>query len=589
MRAIQLLLFLVFFYATQTRPLDKLDLYEASIAELQSGLENAHFTSVDLVKAYLRRIDEVNHRGPKLNAILETNKRALEQAHALDKERKLIGRRSPLHGIPVLVKDSIATLANEGMNTTAGSYALLGSVVRDEATVVAKLRKAGAIILGKTNLCEWSHARGDLPNGWSGRGGQTTNPYYPGSDPCSSSSGSAVAVAIGLAAVALGVESNGSIICPASFNNVVGIKPTVGLTSRVGGAYAAFVGYHLVGSERLVVPLSMHQDTVGPIARSVADAAAVLTVMAGRDHRDNFTSTAPSLIPDYTQFLDRDAMRGKRFGVARKVFMNETLMRTHPSVNSEFERALERIRQLGGTIVDPADLPSAEEMSYRQEECVALVQLKIQLNTYIKDLACVPTNVSSLADILAFNDAYRDLEEPDGYEDQSSLIFAELTQGYNSSYHESLRQNQILARDRGIDATLENYGLDALLLPSNLNTTLPAAIAGYPMVSGKILLVPLGFHPDDTKPFPGTKLPHRVLYPAPGMPFGLSFVGTAYAEPSLIGFAYAYEQATYTRLDRRAYRNAIPTVQLRDVMRVSEGNVMVYQKEMLWCLRVRFM
>ncbi|CUA76507.1 hypothetical protein RSOLAG22IIIB_06312 [Rhizoctonia solani] len=555
MRVTQILLFPIFFCATQARPLDKLDLYEASIAELQSGLENAHFTSVDLVKVYLRRIDEVNHRGPKLNAILETNKHALEQARALDKERKLIGRRSPLHGIPVLVKDTIATLANEGMNTTAGSYALLGSVVRDEATVVAKLRKAGAIILGKTNLCEWSHVRGDLPNGWSGRGGQTTNPYYPGSDPCSSSSGSAVAVAIGLAAVALGVESNGSIICPASFNNVVGIKPTVGLTSRAG-----------------VVPLSMHQDTVGPIARSVADAAAVLTVMAGQDHRDNFTSTAPSVIPDYTQFLDRDAMRGKRFGVPRKVFMNETLMRTHPSVNSEFERALERIKQLGGTIVDPADLPSAEEMSYRQEEWVALVQLKIQLNAYIKNLAYVPTNVSSLADILAFNDAHRDLEEPDGYEDQSSLIFSELTQGYNSSYHEILRQNQILARDRGIDATLKTYGLDALLLPSNLNTTLPAAIAGYPMVS-----VPLGFHPDDTKPFPGTKLPHRVLHPAPGMPFGLSFVGTAYAEPSLIGFAYAYEQVTHTRLDRRAYKEAIPTVQLRDVMRVSEGNVMVSQ------------
>ncbi|CAE6508490.1 unnamed protein product [Rhizoctonia solani] len=504
MRVTQILLFPIFFYATQARPLDKIDLYEASIAELQSGLENAHFTSVDLVKAYLRRIDEVNHRGPKLNAILETNKHALEQAHALDKERKLIGRRSPLHGIPVLVKDTIATLANEGMNTTAGSYALLGSVVRDEATVVAKLRKAGAIILGKTNLCGWSHVRGDLPNGWSGRGGQTTNPYYPGSDPCSSSSGSAVAVAIGLAAVALGVESNGSIICPASFNNVVGIKPTVGLTSRAGGAYAAFVGCNVVGSEKLVVPLSMHQDTVGPIARSVADAAAVLTVMAGQDHRGNFTSTAPSVIPDYTQFLDRDAMRGKRFGVPRKVFMNETLMRTHPSVNSESEKALERIKQLGGTIVDPADLPSAEEMSYRQEEWVALVQLKIQLNAYIKNLAYVPTNVSSLADILAFNDAHRDLEEPDGYEDQSSylisicdpsylvnsydcrLIFSELTQGYNSSYHEILRQNQILARDRGIDATLKTYGLDALLLPSNLNTTLPAAIAGYPMVSGKL-------------------------------------------------------------------------------------------------------
>ncbi|KDN42662.1 hypothetical protein RSAG8_06619, partial [Rhizoctonia solani AG-8 WAC10335] len=300
-----------------------LDLYEASIAELQLGLESRHFTSVDLVKAYLARIDQVNHAGPELNAIIETNVHALEQAYALDKERRTSGKRSALHGIPILVKDSIGTLASEGMNTTAGSYSLLGSVVRDEATVVAKLRKSGAIILGKTNMCEWAHARGDLPNGWSGRGGQTTNPYYPGSDPCSSSSGSAVAVAVGLAAGALGTETDGSIICPASFNNVVGIKPTVGLTSRAG-----------------VIPMSMYQDTVGPITRSVADAATILTVIAGRDERDNFTSTAPASIPGYTQFLDRHAIKGRRFGVPRKVFMNETLMKTHPSVNAEFERAL---------------------------------------------------------------------------------------------------------------------------------------------------------------------------------------------------------------------------------------------------------
>ncbi|EUC56850.1 glutamyl-tRNA amidotransferase subunit A [Rhizoctonia solani AG-3 Rhs1AP] len=555
MRTSKLLFFLSFFYTIRTHPIDKLDLYEASISELQSGLDRAHFTSVDLVRAYLERINQVNHVGPKLNAILETNEHALEQARVLDEERKLTGRRSPLHGIPILVKDSIATLASEGMNTTAGSYALLGSVVRDEATVVAKLRKAGAIILGKTNLSEWSHVRGGLPNGWSGRGGQTTSPYYPGADPCSSSSGSAVAVAIGLAAGTLGVETDGSIICPAGFNNVVGIKPTVGLTSRTG-----------------VVPVSAQQDTVGPIARSVADAAAILTVIAGRDERDNFTSAAPACTPDYTQFLDASAVKGKRFGVPRKVFMDETLMRTHPSVNAEFGKALERIRQLGGTVVDPADLPSAEEISYNQEEWVNLVQLKIQLNAYIKDLTYVPTNVSSLADILAFNNAHRDLEEPDGYADQSAMLLAESTEGYNTTYHKVLRQNHILARDRGIDAALKTHRLDALLLPSNLNTTSPAAIAGYPMIT-----VPLGFHPEDTKPFPETQLPHRVLYPTPGMPFGLSFVGTAYTEPSLIGFAYAYEQETHTRYARRAYKEAVPNVQLRNVMDPPRGNAMVAQ------------
>ncbi|KAG8725916.1 hypothetical protein FRC11_001189, partial [Ceratobasidium sp. 423] len=354
----RLFFFVVLFYSIWAYPPDN-DLYEVSIAELQLGLENGLFTSVDLVRAYLARIDQVNHAGPKLNAILETNTHALEQAHSLDEERKMTGKRSPLHGIPILVKDSIATSAIEGMNTTAGSYALLGSVAPDEATVVIKLRKAGAIILGKANMCEWSHARGDLPNGWSGRGGQTSNPYYPRSDPCGSSSGSAVATAIGLAAGSLGAETDGSIICPASFNNVVGIKPTVGLTSRAG-----------------VIPFSTHQDTVGPITRSVADAAAILSIIAGRDPQDNFTSTAPLPNLDYTQFLDVDAIRGKRFGVPRKVFMNETLMKTHPSVNIEFDKALERIKKLGGVIVDPADFPSAEEISGERQTWAKLIQFK---------------------------------------------------------------------------------------------------------------------------------------------------------------------------------------------------------------------
>ncbi|KAH7334021.1 amidase signature enzyme [Rhizoctonia solani] len=555
MWASELLLLTTLFFSVWAHPIDQVDLYEASISELQSGLENGYFTSVDLVRAYLARMDQVNHAGPKLNAVIEKNVHALEQARALDEERGLAGKRSPLHGIPILVKDSIATLASEGMNTTAGSYALLGSVVRQEATVVAKLRKAGAIILGKTNLCEWSHLRESLPYGWSGRGGQTTNPYYPGSDPCGSSSGSAVAIAIGLATGSLGVESEGSIICPASFNNVVGIKPTVGLTSRAG-----------------VIPVSTHQDTVGPITRSVADAATILTVIAGRDERDNFTTGAPASIPDYTQFLDPRAIKGRRFGVPRKVFMNETLMKTHPSVNAEYERALERIRKMGGVVVDPADFPSANELSYSGEHWVALVQFKTSLNAYIEDLAYVPTNVSSLADIVAFNDENKNLEEPKGYEDQSTLVLAESTKGYNSTYHKVLHQNHIISRDRGIDAALKAYSLDALLLPSNLHTALPAALAGYPMVT-----VPLGFHPEDTKPFPNTRNPHQVLYPAPGLPFGLSFIGTAYTEPSLIGFAYAYEQYTHTRLERRAYKEAVPTVQLGDVADMPEGDPVVFQ------------
>ncbi|KAJ1303833.1 hypothetical protein OPQ81_008254 [Rhizoctonia solani] len=550
----RVLLFATLLRGVWTLPFSKLDLYEASIEELQLGLDNGYFTSVDL--AYLARIDQVNHVGPKLNAVIETNTHALKQALALDRERKLAGKRSPLHGIPILVKDNIATLAGEGMNTTAGSYALLGSIVRDEATVTAKLRKAGAIILGKTNLSEWSQARGFVPNGWSGRGGQTTNPYYPGSNPCGSSSGSAVATAIGLAAASLGTETDGSIICPSSFNNLVGIKPTVGLTSRAG-----------------VIPIAMHQDTVGPIARSVADAAIILTMIAGQDPRDNFTSTAPFSVPDYTQFLDSQAIQGKRFGVPRRVFMNATLTRSHPSVQAEFEKALERIRKLGGLVVDPADLPSADEILHSQEYFTGRVQFKIGLNAYIKDLAYVPTNVSSMTDIIAFNDAHKALEEPEGYEDQSTLIVAEGTMGYNSTYHEALHRNHLLGRDRGIDAALKSHNLDALLLPSDGYTTIPAAIAGYPIVT-----VPLGFHPEDAKPLPETQTTHETLYPAPGMPFGLSFLSTAYTEHKLIGFAYAYEQYTHTRFGRRAYKEAVPTVQLKDVAMIQdEVNSVIFQ------------
>ncbi|KAG9106994.1 hypothetical protein FRC07_008710, partial [Ceratobasidium sp. 392] len=229
-----LLLAFVPWFSPRTKPVEYPDLYEASILELQTGLDKGHFTSVDLVKAYLARIEEVNLKGPTLRAVIETNPLALKQAAALDAERKKSGNRSPLHGIPIMLKDAIATLASEGMNTTAGSHALFRSVVPGDATVAAKLRKAGAILLGKSNMSEWSGCRGSLAAGWSGRGGQSTNPYYPGGDPGGSSSGSAIAAAIGLAAGSLGAETHGSIVWPSSYNNLVGIKPTVGLTSRAG-------------------------------------------------------------------------------------------------------------------------------------------------------------------------------------------------------------------------------------------------------------------------------------------------------------------------------------------------------------------
>ncbi|KAF8603271.1 amidase signature enzyme [Ceratobasidium sp. AG-I] len=523
------------------------DLYEASIAELQSGLDNHQFTSVDLVKAYLARIKEVNLKGPKLHAVIEVNPSALKQAAALDNERKKSGRRSPLHGIPILLKDNMATLASEGMNTTAGSYALLGSVVPGDSTVSAKLRKAGAILLGKTNMSEWAHFRGYLDAGWSGRGGQTTNPYYPGASACTSSSGSGVAAAIGLAAASLGTETDSSIICPASYNNLVGFKPTVGLTSRYG-----------------VIPISSHHDTIGPMVKSVADAATILSIIAGRDSKDNYTQTAPGIIPDYTKYLDANAIRGKRFGVPRTVFTDDTFTGNNPYINVAFNRSLETIKALGGIIVDPADLPSANEFKFKTHQTfVSSIDFKIKLNAYLGSLNSIPTGASTLSKIIAFNNAYMDLERPAGNEDQSTLIMSQSTDGYNSTYYAALHADYELGRTNGIDAALRNHRLDALILPSNGRSTTPPAIAGYPMIS-----VPLGFFPSTTPVVREPKSSHvaHIVYPAPGLPFGLSFIGTAYSEPSLIGFAYAYEQSTHTRLQRLAYAEAIPKTQLEDVI-----------------------
>ncbi|CUA76485.1 amidase [Rhizoctonia solani] len=519
------------------------DLYEASILELQSGLNSRQFSSVDLVKAYLARIDEVNLKGAQLRAIIEINPQAIKEAAQRDKERKSGKKCSPLHGIPILIKDNIDTT---GMNTTAGSYALLGSSPND-ATVVTKLREAGAIILGKTNLSEWMHFRDlSLANGWSARGGQGTNPYYPGANPCGSSSGSAVATAIGLATGSLGTETAGSLICPASYNNVVAIKPTVGLTSRTG-----------------VIPVSSYQDTIGPIGRSVADAAAMLTVIAGRDNKDNFTQTAPKQIPDYIGSLNAAAIKGKRFGVPRGVFTNDAVTGNNPAINVEFAKALDTIRSMGGVVVDPVDLPFSDLPALNtlitNLQIVTGTEFKVNINKYLKNLKSVPTGVRSLAKLIAYNDAHKDLEQPEGYQGQDVFIYSNSTSGYNSTFYTALYTNLNDTR-QGIDAALKFHNLDALVIPSDGLFIYPVAVAGYPMIG-----VPLGFHPDNTTVVPSSGGANTV-YPAPGVPFGLSFIGTAYSEPSLIGFAYAYEQRTQTRLKRRAYTEAIPTTQLKDVI-----------------------
>ncbi|RPD60677.1 amidase signature enzyme [Lentinus tigrinus ALCF2SS1-7] len=511
------------------------DLYEASIAELQAGLAKGQFTSVDLVKAYFARIEEVNLQGPTLRAVIETNPSALAQAAALDAERRTKGARGPLHGIPILLKDNIATVHSEGMNTTAGSFALLGSVVPRDAHVAAKLRAAGAILLGKANLSEWANFRGIVPSGFSGRGGQASSPYVPLGDPCGSSSGSGIGSAIGLAAAALGSETDGSIVCPSSFNNLVGIKPTVGLTSRDG-----------------VVPISEHQDTVGPMARSVTDAAVILSVIAGPDPRDNFTLAQPPVVPDYTTALKKDALRGARLGVPRRFFDG-----VNSDVVAAFNTSLDTMRGLGATIVDPADFPDFDEFVASNNETIVLnVDFKVDVNKYISELVEVPTGVKDLADLIAFNIAHANEElVPPFWTDQSQFITSENTT-VDQAFFDAVAADKDLGATRGIDATLQTFNLDAILLPTDVSST-PAAIAGYPIVT-----VPLGFLPADTPLAPAAP----VRASGPNQPFGLSFLGTAFSEFALVSFAFAYEQATHTRLKQLAFAEAIPKTQLADVV-----------------------
>ncbi|KAI0089573.1 amidase signature enzyme [Irpex rosettiformis] len=516
--------------SSQTFP----DLYEASIAELQSGLEKGLFTSVDLVKAYFARIEEVNLNGPALRAVIETNPSALKQAKALDLERRTHGPRGPLHGIPILLKDNIATLHSEGMNTTAGSFALLGSVVPRDAGVAARLRAAGAIILGKANLSEWANFRGSVPSGFSGRGGQSSSPYVPLGNPSGSSSGSGIATAIGLTAAALGSETDGSIVSPSSMNNLVGIKPTVGLTSRAG-----------------VIPISSHQDTVGPMARSVADAATILTVIAGKDPLDNFTLAQPPVVPDYTKALKKNALHGVRLGVARQFAGSNAV------VLAAFNASVEIMRGLGATIVDPADFPDFTEIRESGNETIVLdTDFKVDVNNYISGLLEVPTGVKDLADLIAFNTAHADQELPPPFwTDQSIFIRSENTT-QDQAYFDALAADKDLGQTRGIDATLKQFNLDALILPTS-GAAGPAAIAGYPLVT-----VPLGFLPANTTLSAAT--PTRAT--GPNQPFGISFMGTAFSEFQLISFAFAYEQATHNRLKQLAFAEAIPKTQLQDVV-----------------------
>lgn len=492
------------------RPRD-FELQDATIAELQDAMRSGKYTSRRLVELYLQRIDELDQAGPKLNQVLETNPDALEIADALDRERREKGPRGPLHGIPILVKDNIATA--DRMATTAGSLALLGAVARKDSFVARKLRDAGAVLLGKTNLSEWANFRSsNSSSGWSGRGGQGLNPYALDRTPSGSSAGSAAAVAANYATVAIGTETNGSIVSPSAACSIVGLKPTVGLVSRAG-----------------VIPISHSQDTAGPMARCVADAAALLGAITGVDGDDEATAASRGKSKqDYTAFLDRDGLRGARIGVAREHYFGYS-----PATDALVDDAIKLMRAQGAVIVDPANLDiRLGDASY----AVLLYEFKADLDKYLAGLASSP-GIRTLADVIAFNEKHADREMP--FFGQDIMIEAQKKGPLSTpEYQKALAKCRSLTREKGIDALMDEHHLDAIVAPthgppglidlvngdpgSGGSSSTPAAVAGYPSIT-----VPVGYY------F--------------GLPVGMSFFGRAWSEPVLIKLAYAYEQAAKIR------------------------------------------
>jgi amidase len=499
------------------------ELDELTVAELQNGMQSGKFTARSLAEKYLSRIEAIDRGGPALRSVIETNPDALAIADALDKERKGKGPRGPLHGIPILIKDNIDTA--DGMMTTAGSLALVGAKPLRDSFVAEKLRAAGALILGKTNPSEWANIRcSHSTSGWSGRGGLTRNPYALNRNPCGSSSGSGAAVSANLCAIAIGTETDGSIVCPSSANGVVGIKPTVGLISRRG-----------------IIPISHTQDTAGPMGRTVRDAAILLGALTGADPQDTATEESQGKsVPDYTRYLDANGLQGARIGVVRKLFgFNQ-------HVDQVMQSALDALKQQGATLVDPADIETIGKMG-QNEKLVLLYDLKADLNAYLTGLGPAAP-VHSLSELIAFNEKFRDKEMP--YFGQDQFIEAEKKGPLTTKeYLDALANNHRMARAEGIDAVMDKFKLDALVGPTggpawltdlvngdahSGGSSQAAAVAGYPNVT-----VPAGF----------------VF----GLPVGISFFGRAWSEGTLIKLAYSFEQATKIRKPPKY----LPTVDLK--------------------------
>src|SRR3954462_6292830 len=490
---------------------DAFALEEMTAAKLQDAMTSGRYTSRQITELYLRRIDAIDRSGPELRSVIEVNPDALAMADALDAERKAKGPRGPLHGIPILIKDNIDTA--DKMMTTAGSLALEGSIAKRDSFVAERLRAAGAVILGKTNLSEWANFRSThSTSGWSGRGGLTKNPYVLDRNACGSSSGTGSAIAANLAAVGIGTETDGSVVCPSSASGLVGIKPTLGLVSRAG-----------------IIPIAHSQDTSGPMARTVRDAAILLGVLTGADERDAVTvSSRTKGHADYTGFLDTVGLKGARIGVARQYFgFND-------ATDKLMKDAIALIKSLGATIVDPANIATNGKFDSTEND-VLQYEFKADINKY---LANAPASVTSrtLADLIKFNEEHRAQEMPFFGQEifEQSEKRGPLT---DKKYVAALAKNHRLARTEGIDATLAKHKVEAIIAPTGgpvWTTDLvngdhftggyssASAVAGYPHIT-----VPAGL--------------------AFGLPVGLSFFAGAWSEPALIKYAYAFEQASKAR------------------------------------------
>ncbi len=487
------------------------ELDEMTLDALQSGMRSGQFTSHSLTGKYLARIQEIDKGGPLLNAVIEVNPEALEIADSLDKERKEKGERGPLHGIPVLIKDNIDTA--DRMNTTAGSLALIGSRPPKDAFVAAQLRKAGAVILGKTNLSEWANIRSShSTSGWSGRGGLTRNPYALDRNPCGSSSGTGAAVAASLCAVGIGTETDGSVVCPSSANGLAGLKPTVGLVSRTG-----------------VIPISHTQDSPGPMARTVRDLAVLLGAMAGADPEDRATAASKGKVhPDYTKFLDLAGLKGARLGIVRKYFgFND-------AVDELMNHLIDEMKRAGAEIVDAVEIPSLGKFD-DSELTVFYYELKNDLKAYLERLGNT-SQVRSLKDVIEFNERNRDKEMP--YFGQDFFLKAEEKGPLTSKeYLEALAKNNQLTRAQGIDAAMDKSNLDALLAPTGGPAWITDLINGDHAPGGSSTLAAVAGYPN-------INVPAGNLW---GLPVGISFFGRAWSEPTLLKIAYAFEQLTKAR------------------------------------------